>query len=532
VKYQNPYGVSDPVEDAPYINGDPSIARQGSIVPAAAVENPQREIVNFVKSSAMVPTDADLFQLTRAARHQWVNFCVDTGSANALSVALTPPLTAYAQGVPLRVLVKTTNTGPTTINVNGLGNRPVVRSNGSALAADDLRANMIALLVDDGTRFQFVNFLGATGGAATNFFTDIPYAQDTGTINHVIGNYSPPITSAVSGDLVLIRIANVNSGAVDFKVNGLAVAPLVRNDGQPLQQYDLIQNEILLLVYNVSYWQVMRFVRSQVFMKLTADLILYVRPDGDDTNGDGSTNTAAKAFRTVARAVKYISDSWLIGGRTVTIQLGVAGTYTGNQIVVKNLPGHLVIRGDPANIPGYVIQGPASPVSNSQVLYLSGSGIDVTVQGITFACGETAPARSNVLECNYGASLVTDNIALAGNVTTGSGIATWSGQVLCHNYLHTYSGLGQLFFANYGSVTLGQWATYIHNHSVTYSNAFAYAASVGVILIYYGWASFIGSAFGPRYIAIANSVIVTGGGGSSFFPGSAAGSIDGSSVYS
>src|SRR5215831_8107290 len=103
MKYQPPYGISDP--NAAYINGDPSIARQGSILPAAAAEYPQREIVNFINSSNITPSDNDLFQLTRSSRAQWVNFCADTGSANALSVALTPPLTAYRQGLPLRVLV-------------------------------------------------------------------------------------------------------------------------------------------------------------------------------------------------------------------------------------------------------------------------------------------------------------------------------------------------------------------------------------------------------------------------------------------
>ena len=41
MKYNQPYGITDP--EAPYINGDPSIGRQGSIIPAAAVEFPQRE---------------------------------------------------------------------------------------------------------------------------------------------------------------------------------------------------------------------------------------------------------------------------------------------------------------------------------------------------------------------------------------------------------------------------------------------------------------------------------------------------------
>ena len=46
MKYNQPYGITDP--EAPYINGDPSIGRQGSIIPAAAVEFPQRDIISAI----------------------------------------------------------------------------------------------------------------------------------------------------------------------------------------------------------------------------------------------------------------------------------------------------------------------------------------------------------------------------------------------------------------------------------------------------------------------------------------------------
>jgi hypothetical protein len=108
MKYEQPYGVSDP--NAPYINGNPQIGLQGSIPPAASIENPQREIVNFISQSNLVPTDADLYQLTKAARSQFVNFANDIGSQNQLSVALDPPLVTYTVGLVLRVRVAVQNT--------------------------------------------------------------------------------------------------------------------------------------------------------------------------------------------------------------------------------------------------------------------------------------------------------------------------------------------------------------------------------------------------------------------------------------
>jgi hypothetical protein len=526
MKYAPPYGA--PGADDPYINGDPSIARQGSILPAAAAEHPQREIVNFIKSSNFSPIENDLEQLTKSARSQWVNFCIDTGSANAMSVALTPPLAEYKQGFPLRVLVKNNNTGATTINVNTLGNKPVTRANGGQLEPDDIRAGMIALLVDDGTRFQLVNFQGVLSSAINNYAIDIPYAADTGTVNAWIGLYAPPITTAQSGDLILLKVANKNTDAVMFTVNALAPVPVRRNDGLALLGGDIEQGEIILLVYNVSYWQVLRLVKSQTFQKLNANLTLYVRTDGNDTTGDGSANTSAKAFKTIQRAVLYVRDSFLIAGRTVTIQLGIPGTYPG-QVFVSNIPGKLVIRGDPNNILSYNLQGPSGTPGKDQVFCCTGSGIDVTLQGVTCSL---ANANSNVVQCDYNASLTLDNIALSGVPGNYTGISTTTGNVIVFNYLHVYSQLYALFTAEIGgSITSGAWFTNIYTHGISYTGAFCVAANRSSISLYYGWINFTGTAYGLRFAGSLNSVIATYSGNVDFLPGNAPGYVDPSTVY-
>ena len=68
MRYHQPYGVTD--ENAPYINGDPSIARQGSIIPAEAVEFPQREAVALIEGAKLTPDDANLSQMLYAVRSQ------------------------------------------------------------------------------------------------------------------------------------------------------------------------------------------------------------------------------------------------------------------------------------------------------------------------------------------------------------------------------------------------------------------------------------------------------------------------------
>lgn len=529
MKYQQPYGVSDP--DAPYINGDPSIARQGSILPAGAAEYPQREIVHVIEKNNIAPSDSDLYQLTRAQRSQWVNWCIDTGSVNSLSVALDPPLTAYRQGLPLRVAVKTNNTGPTTINVNGLGNRAVTRANGAQLEADDLRTGMVALLVDDGSKFQLVNFQGVLASSNNNYFVDIPYAEDTGTVNNIIGIYSPAITAVVSGDLVLIKVKNKNTGPVMFTVNALAAVPIVRNDGQPLQAYDIELNEIMLLVYNVDRWQVLRLVRSQVLFKLNANLTLYVRTDGNDTTGDGSVNDAAHAFKTIKRALEYISQSFAIAGRYVTIQLGIAGTYpTGSTgITIKNLPGAIIIRGDPAAPNNYVVQGPAnSAYGQATILTATGSGTDVTLQGLFFM---QQGSQSHYIASYFNATLTVDNCAFSGVYSNQSYIACTSAVVVLLNNIQFYQNIGDCLRATEGGyIIAGAWYTNFYMNNIQFSNAFCWANVNATIGLYYGWVNLTGIAFGYRYFSTGNSVVYTNS-GIEWLPGNTPGIVDASSVY-
>jgi len=83
-------------------------------------------------------------------------FGTAAGSATAITVALTPVVPAYAAGLAIRLLVSVSNTGPTTINVNGLGAKAVQRPDGTALSANDMLAGSILTLVYDGTAFRLV----------------------------------------------------------------------------------------------------------------------------------------------------------------------------------------------------------------------------------------------------------------------------------------------------------------------------------------------------------------------------------------
>ncbi|WP_338821697.1 hypothetical protein [Bradyrhizobium septentrionale] len=183
MKYNAPYGVSDP--NGPYINGDPSTGQMGSIPPAASIEYPQRELVNFFTDAGLVPDNADLHQTSKSVQSAGVIRGIDSGAVNILSIALTPALTAYIDGMFVWVRVAITNTGPAVLSINGLSGKNIVRRGGPALQAGDLPGGYWALLVYNGPHGNF-ELYGASFAPAA--FVPILAANTNLYVNPVTGD--------------------------------------------------------------------------------------------------------------------------------------------------------------------------------------------------------------------------------------------------------------------------------------------------------------------------------------------------------
>jgi hypothetical protein len=160
--YNQPYGVSDP--DAPYINGNPSTGTMGSIPPAASIEYPQREIVNFETDSGLAPSNSDLHQLSKSVQSGAVNFAPDVGTVNQVQMTLMPVPTLIG-GLAVRTLIAVSNTGDSTLNLNALGPKPIVRRGGTKLLAADLLANTMAMFIYNEV-FNYWELYGGTSTAA------------------------------------------------------------------------------------------------------------------------------------------------------------------------------------------------------------------------------------------------------------------------------------------------------------------------------------------------------------------------------
>jgi hypothetical protein len=77
------------------------------------------------------------------------------GTANALTVALNPPLTALVPGMPIYIKAASANTGAVTLNVDGLGAKSILHGS-VTLDAGDIQSGQLVTVMYDGTNFQMM----------------------------------------------------------------------------------------------------------------------------------------------------------------------------------------------------------------------------------------------------------------------------------------------------------------------------------------------------------------------------------------
>ena len=89
---------------------------------------------------------------------QPANYLLDTGTADNYAVAFgTGIVPTYTAGLMIQMMVLHSNSGASTIDVNSLGAKNILRQSGATLSASDLVAGGVAYLQYDGTQFQLLN---------------------------------------------------------------------------------------------------------------------------------------------------------------------------------------------------------------------------------------------------------------------------------------------------------------------------------------------------------------------------------------
>lgn len=96
------------------------------------------------------------------------------------TVTLAPAVTGYTTGMALNFKVANANTGAVTLNVNGLGQKSVIKNSNLALVANDIKAGQVVTVIYDGTNFQMQSLLGnpTSGGGGGSSDPTLIYTTD------------------------------------------------------------------------------------------------------------------------------------------------------------------------------------------------------------------------------------------------------------------------------------------------------------------------------------------------------------------
>lgn len=104
------------------------------------------------------------------------------GTANAITITLSPVATSYQVGMTIKFIATANNTGAVTINVDGLGNRNLEKISGSAivsLSAGDIVSGGFYEIIYDGSQFQ----MSAGGSIGPNTIGQGDLKTSSGNVN-------------------------------------------------------------------------------------------------------------------------------------------------------------------------------------------------------------------------------------------------------------------------------------------------------------------------------------------------------------
>ncbi len=500
----------------------------GTVVTALHLNSMQEEVLKVITEAGLVPSDGDWTQLWQAL--QILGLSSDSRSRRWLSViSMTLSSAPGSPSVGDTYLIPTGATGIWATHVGAIAQwggsswSYLTPPDGHGISLPDGRV----FLRIAGTYVQKIA-LDAQSGKWT-------YAVAGGTANALTVTLSPAPGALVPGMVLDVGILAENTGAATLDVNGLGAVPIRTMSGAALQRADLQIGSITRLVYSGTAWLLGGgLARSEVPLVPTADVVLYVRTDGNDNN-DGGANTAGRALATIQRAIDVITTRYSTSASFgVRIVLGNPGTYA--PAINGRYPGSITIEGNGAD---YIITSgpigagaPASFASRAGRVTLKGLTLEnTTASGTAFSVGalggfvalDTISIKSLLNNPAYMAIYVVEN-----------GVSTALNQIVVNGGDGVQRQMRALIHTDTGGIFNGAPGTSpctIFIAPVSWAAGAAEAVLSSVARFANITISPAGSFAGPRFNAASAGVIDTSGGGANYFPGSSAGTINGGFYY-
>ena len=166
-----------------------------------------------------------------------LTFANSTASGNAYAVQLRVAPESYTTGMILSFKATWANTGAITLNVNGLGARPVFKNVNEVLESGDLVPNQIVSVIYDGTAFQVISQLRTTAGFKGALSGDVVGTQENTLISNSAVTTQKIADAAITNDkvapglsygkLVDVPVALPPTGTAGGDLGGSYPAPVI-----------------------------------------------------------------------------------------------------------------------------------------------------------------------------------------------------------------------------------------------------------------------------------------------------------------
>lgn len=350
------------------------------------------------------------------------------------------------------------------------------------------------------------------------------FAVDTGARNHLVVTLAPALREYKAGAALRVLAKFSNDGPADIVVNGLAPRAIRRPTLQALSANDIPASGVIEICDDGAQFQLISAGAGAVTGVPLGNPTLYVRTDGNDTTGDGSANTAAKAFATIQGALTYAQNVWSLGGKKLFIQLGNPGAYTGFVNVANPVTG-ITITGDPGNPGSYVILAPSGVSGFSQVV--SAQGASLALVGVTVSTNGRTDIQG--IQASYDAFISLSYVVVASTATTPfyALCATQGGSISVAGPITVNGSWGAAFMMQGGGNIAVQTGATATLGGGSFSTGVIYAAGSGASFTLIG--RLAGTASGNSYYVIVNASVQSFGG---FIPGSGSGVVNSGGQFS
>lgn len=407
-----------------------------------------------------------IIRMVQNANSIWLSSVAGTNTITAAVTPLAIAPASYVAGGRWLILIGTTNTGATTLNITGnvggvstpLGARNVFKQSSSgpvALVANDLVAGNVYQLVDDGTRFVIVGarpyaqFTAIASAATLNLDTV------SGDYGHVTGSTTITAVTLANGErrTVVFDAAPILTNNASIIIPGgvnlqLSAGDVVgfRGEGAGVVRVIQVQRANGIAV-TTSDLQI--FTSGGTWTKPAGSKWTQVMCVGAGGGGGGGQGSGSSTFRTGGggggggAVVTYVFPSSVLGA-TETVTIGAAGTAgTGGASTTGGAGGTGGNSSFGSRLTSY--GGGGGTNATSAVICSGGSGGGSGGAGVVAVCSSTSTSNLGGVPASVSGAAGISGQGGGGNNTADAAGAEWGGAAGGGGSTAAFKGGGSLF---------------------------------------------------------------------------------------